>query len=51
MTEKNEWEAYILYMLDMIEQTAQSGLKRLHQITNVMEETASEIKKKLPKIY
>ncbi len=51
VTEKNEWEAYILYMLDMIEQTAQSGLKRLHQITNVMEETASEIKKKLPKIY
>ena len=51
ITEKNEWDDYILYMLDMIEETANKGLKRLSKITVAMEETANEIKKKLPKIY
>ena len=51
VTEKNEWEDYILFMLDMIEETANKGLKRLNRITVAMEETATEIKKKLPKVY
>jgi Fic family protein len=51
VTEKNEWEDYILYMLDMIEVTANNGLKRLNKITVAMEDTAIEIKKKLPKVY
>lgn len=51
VTEEYEWEDYILYMLDMIEETANKGLKRLNKITMAMEETAIEIKKKLPKVY
>jgi len=51
VTEKNEWEDYILYMLDMIEETSNKGLKRLNKITIAMEKTASEIKNKLPKVY
>jgi Fic family protein len=51
VTEKNEWEDFILYMLDMIEETSNKGLKRLNKITVAMEETANEIKKKLPKVY
>jgi Fic family protein len=51
VTEKNEWEGYILYMLNMIEETANKGLKRLNKITVAMEETATEIKKRLPKVY
>jgi len=51
VTEKNNWEDYILYMLDMIEETAKKELKRLNKITVAMEETATEIKKKLPKVY
>lgn len=51
VTEKNEWEDYILYMLDMIEETANKGLKRLNKITVAMEETATEIKNRLPKVY
>ncbi len=51
VTKKNEWEDYILYMLDMIEETANKGLKRLNKITLAMEETEIEIKKKLPKVY
>ena len=38
-------------MLDMIEETSVKGIARLNKITAVMENTASEIKKKLPKIY
>jgi len=51
VTENNEWGNYILYMLDMIEETSIKGLERLNKITTTMEKTANEIKKKLPKIY
>lgn len=51
VTENDEWEAYILYMLDMIEETSARGLARLDKITKAMDKTAEEIKKKLPKIY
>jgi len=51
ITEKEEWESYILYMLDMIEETSAKGLERLNKITQEMNKTADEIKKKLPKIY
>ncbi|MBK9150122.1 MAG: Fic family protein [Saprospiraceae bacterium] len=51
VTEKIEWEDYILFMLDMIEKTSAQGLNTLRKIILSMEETASEIKKKLPKIY
>lgn len=51
VTENNEWEAYILYMLDMIEETSKRGLERLNKITKAIDKTAEEIKKKLPKIY
>lgn len=51
VTEKNEWEDYILYMLDMIEEISNKILKRLNEITTLMEKTATEIKNKLPKIY
>lgn len=51
VTEKNDWENYILYMLDMIEITSQEGLNRLNKITMAMENVADEIKMKLPKVY
>ncbi|MCL2738066.1 MAG: Fic family protein [Bacteroidales bacterium] len=51
VTEKNEWEDYILYMLDMTEETSVQGLERLHKITTAMDKTTDEIKKRLPKIY
>jgi len=51
VTEKNEWENFILYMLDMVEKTAVRGLKQLNKITTTMDKTANEIKSKLPKIY
>ena len=51
VTEKEEWEPYILYMLDMIEETSVRGLERLTKITTTMDKTAEEIKKRLPKVY
>lgn len=51
VTETQNWEEYILYMLDMVEQTALKGLLRLNQITKAMEVMTSEIKANLPKIY
>lgn len=51
VTENNEWENYILYMLDMIEETSKKGLGRLNKIINTMTKTSDEIKAKLPKIY
>lgn len=51
VTENNDWETYILYMLDMIEETSINGLERLNKITVAMGTTSEEIKKRLPKIY
>lgn len=51
VTENENWEDYILYMLDMIEQTASKGLKRLYLITQAIEEMSTNIKTKLPKMY
>ncbi len=51
VTENENWEDYILYMLDMIEQTASKGLKRLYRITQAIEEMSINIKTKLPKMY
>jgi Fic family protein len=51
ITENNDWENYILYMLDMIEETSIKGLERLNKITTSMMKTSEEIKEKLPKIY
>jgi Fic family protein len=51
VTENAEWENYILYMLDMIEETSAQGLKRLNAIVRVMEETSDEIKTRLPGVY
>ena len=51
VTEKEDWEGWILYMLDMIEITAQKGLERLEAITSLMEQLSEKIKTQLPKAY
>lgn len=51
VTENNEWESYILFMLDMIEVTSIKGLERHNKITAAMEKMTDKIRKTLPKIY
>ena len=51
VTENNDWESMILYMLDMIETTAKKGLIQLERIIKLMEISADKIKTELPKVY
>lgn len=51
MTEAHEWESYILYTLDMIEETSKNGLKQLNKITAAIDKPTNDIKTKLPKVY
>lgn len=51
VTEKQDWEGWILYMLDMIETTSKNGLLRLESIIALMDNMSMEVKDKLPKAY
>ncbi|UCH15703.1 MAG: Fic family protein [Bacteroidales bacterium] len=51
VTEKGEWENWVFYMLDMIEQTARTDRDRILRIEQLMKETGNSIQKQLPKIY
>lgn len=51
VTEKNEWHGWIIYMLDMIEQTAVHERLRILEIEKLMTDMGNQIQKKLPKIY
>jgi Fic family protein len=51
VTEKGDWEKWILFMLDMIEQTSKNSVQQIEAITNLMDNMAHSIQKKLPKIY
>ena len=51
VTEKNDWSGFIIFMLDMVEQSASKGLERLESISQLLETTGQDIKEKLPKIY
>lgn len=51
VTEKGNWEAWILYMLDIVEQTAIKGRNQIKDIEKAMNKMGAEIQKKLPKLY
>jgi Fic family protein len=46
-----EWEEWILYMLDGIEQTANETINLISQIKNLMQHYKQTIRSKLPKLY
>ena len=47
---KGNWEAWVLYMLEAVEQTAKNTTILINDITGLMDETKNIIKQKLPKI-
>jgi len=49
--ENNNWEAWIIYNLNAVEETAVNSLGILKNINFLIEETAEELKKNSPKIY
>jgi Fic family protein len=51
VTENNDWEGWILYMLEMVEYTANKGLQRLKNVTDLMEVMTKEIRNTLPNVY
>jgi Fic family protein len=51
VTEKNDWQGWILYILDMIETTAEAGKQRIAKIEKLMHSMGKDIQKKLPKVY
>ncbi|HOW24105.1 MAG TPA: Fic/DOC family N-terminal domain-containing protein [Bacteroidales bacterium] len=51
VTEKNDWQAWILFMLDMIEKTAHHGREQIISIESLMTEMGHKIQTDLPKIY
>lgn len=51
VTEKNAWENYILYMLDMVEQTSLNVVLKLEEIVRLKEEVEDFVKRENPTIY
>ena len=51
VTEKGEWEPWILYMLDAVEQMSAMTRDRILAIRTLMGQTMEQVKKELPKIY
>ena len=48
VTEKQDWEGWILYMLKGIEETAKYTLEKINAINNLMDKTIAFAKEKLP---
>ncbi|MDO9038896.1 MAG: Fic family protein [Lutibacter sp.] len=51
VTEEGNWQDWIIYMLDMVEQTAVKARIQISEIERLMSEMGKEIQKKSPKIY
>lgn len=48
---KENWEAWVLFILEGIEQTAEETLQLVKRINQVVDNTTEDIKKSLPQIY
>ena len=51
VTENDDWESFVYYMLDMVEFTANITLKRLNEVEDLMKRVTEKIKTELPKVY
>ncbi|MDE0478105.1 MAG: Fic family protein [Gammaproteobacteria bacterium] len=51
VTTEQDWETWILFMLEAVKTTAEWTTAKIQAIRELLDETASEIRRKLPKIY
>jgi Fic family protein len=51
VTEQQNWQPYIMYMLDMVEVTAHRALEQIHNIADKMESMSDQIKQQVPLAY
>lgn len=51
VTETGDWESWIMYMLQAVEETAAKTIEKILGIKELMDSTVKEVKTKLPSIY
>ncbi|AFH48944.1 Hypothetical protein IALB_1233 [Ignavibacterium album JCM 16511] len=51
VTYENNWEEWILFMLNAVETTAIETTEKVNKILDLLNKTALEVKEKLPRIY
>lgn len=51
VTREQAWEAWLLYMLDAVESTAQWTTQKIISIRNLSDHTAQYVREQLPKVY
>jgi len=51
VTADSAWEAWVLYMLEAVNDTAQWTTKKIHAIRNLLRETTAYVQKKAPSLY
>jgi Fic family protein len=51
VTEKNRWQNWIVFMLEIIEKTAKKDRSRISLIEQLMSEMGADIHRQLPKVY
>jgi Fic family protein len=51
ITAQGDWEAWILFMLDAVRETAQWTTQKMQAIRQLMEVTAEYVKENRPKVY
>jgi Fic family protein len=51
VTRKNAWEAWVLYMLTAVEETARWTVEKIAAIRKLQKHTAEKVRKSAPKIY
>ena len=49
--DNDNWEEWILYILDAIEKTALQTIELIHKVKKLMVETKHKLRSELPKIY
>jgi cell filamentation protein, protein adenylyltransferase len=51
VTERDDWENWVMYIIDMMEVTSKKGSEKISVIEKLMTEMGEKIRKKLPKVY
>ncbi|MGB8665568.1 MAG: Fic family protein, partial [Serratia inhibens] len=51
VTEEGDWESWILFMLEAVENTSRWTIDKISVVRKLMEETTAYVREKLPKIY
>jgi len=51
VTERGDWESWILYMLEAVEKTSYATLQKIERINAVMAYFSEKVKEELPQVY